>query len=119
MKSDKLVEQQQAFTRLVAQLITWTYEQGYALTFGEAYRTLQQQRWYVDQGLSHTLTSRHRDRRAIDLNLFVDGKYQTDYKAYLPLGEYWKSLDKHCVWGGDWETLRDANHFEYFSPEAH
>ena len=37
-----LLEQQQCFTRNVGLLIGYAYEHGYALTFGEAYRTPEQ-----------------------------------------------------------------------------
>jgi D-alanyl-D-alanine carboxypeptidase len=108
-----LGQQQRLFTKLVARLIIWAYEQGYALSFGEAYRTEEQQRWYVESGASHTMHSQHRARLAIDLNLFINGEYQRDSEAYRPLGDYWRALHPGCVWGGDWETLKDGNHFEF------
>jgi hypothetical protein len=104
--------QQRLFTHLIAQLITWAYDQGYELTLGEAYRTKAQQRAYVEQGKSSTMASRHLDRRAIDLNLFIDGVYQAKSEAYRPLGEHWKTLHPGCVWGGDWKKPVDGNHFE-------
>ena len=109
----KLSEKQQVFTQDVARLILWVAEQGWGVTLGECYRTVDQQRRYVDQGKSQTMRSKHLERLAVDLNLFVAGKYQQSVEAYRPLGDYWKSLDPaRNKWGGDWETLRDAVHFE-------
>lgn len=111
-----LGEQQRLFTKLIAELIHWAYSCGYELTLGEAYRTEEQQRWYVKHGLSQTMKSRHLVRLAIDLNLFIDGEYQTDAEAYTPLGALWKEMHDGCVWGGDWDTLKDGNHFEFKDP---
>lgn len=96
---------------LVVDLLAWANANSYKITFGEAYRTEEQQALYVQQGKSKTMNSRHRDRLAIDLNLFVNGEYKTDKESYKPLGEKWKSYDPECVWGGDWGW--DANHFQY------
>lgn len=92
-----LREKQSLFVKLVAQLINWAYEQGYELTFGDAYATS-----------GHIPNSNHYIRLAIDLNLFKDGKYQTDTEAHRPLGEYWESLHPLCRWGG---RFRDGNHY--------
>ena len=62
-------------------------------------------------GKTKTKSSRHTKRLAVDFNLFIKGVYQRSTDAYRPLGEFWKSLDEHCRWGGDrgW----DGNHFEF------
>lgn len=105
---------------MVAELIRSVYARGFELTFGEAYRTEEQQRMHVEAGKSRTMNSRHRDRLALDLNLFNGGEYITDAEAYRPLGEMWEALGGR--WGGRF-GLRpseygakvgwDANHFEY------
>ncbi len=106
-----LSEKQRKFTWLVSRLIEWAYDMGYEITLGEALRTPEQQALYVKAGKSKTMNSKHLEKLAIDLNLFVDGEYRTDKPSYEPLGEYWKKLDSECVWGGDWGW--DANHFQY------
>ncbi|RAP72898.1 D-alanyl-D-alanine carboxypeptidase family protein [Candidatus Erwinia dacicola] len=45
----------------------------------------------------------------MDFNLFINGQYQTDSAAYLPLGEYWESLGG--TWGGRFKSRPDGNHF--------
>ena len=55
-------------------------------------------------------SSLHYIRLAIDLNLFVNGRYITsgDNPAYKELGVYWERLHELCRWGGRFD---DANHF--------
>ncbi|EIV9525868.1 M15 family metallopeptidase [Klebsiella aerogenes] len=103
-----LSEKQQLFTRLIAQLILWADEKGYRLTFGEAYRTPEQAALNARKG-SGISNSLHTKRLAVDLNLFINGQYQTDSAAYLPLGEYWESLGGS--WGGRFKSRPDGNHF--------
>lgn len=107
-----LSEKQQKFAVYVAKLILYAESIGYAVTFGEALRTIEQQKLYVQQGKSKTLASKHLDRLAVDLNLFIEGEYKTDKASYIKLGAYWKYLDVENVWGGDF-SFGDANHFQY------
>ena len=104
-----LGEQQRRFTELVGRLIQWAYANGYELTWGEAYRTPEQaaSNAQTGAGISNSL---HTKRLAVDLNLFIDDAYKTDSEAHRPLGEYWKSLDPLCRWGGDFRKP-DGNHY--------
>lgn len=104
-----LRQQQSLFAQLVGRLITWSYENGFELTLGETVRTKEQAYANEVQGIG-TKDSLHIVRLAIDLNLFIDGKYQVAAAAYAPLGLCWKTLHPLCRWGGDW-SKRDANHF--------
>lgn len=128
-----LGEKQREFPLMLAALITWADQHGYELTLGEAYRSDEQSEinalgpvWRErladlissipqfkdlaakirnNQG-SGIRTSLHGDRLAIDLNVFVNGVYQTQTEAYRPLGEKWESLGG--TWGG---RFGDGNHF--------
>jgi D-alanyl-D-alanine carboxypeptidase len=104
-----LGEKQRKFTKLVAQLISFAYGDGFEFTFGEAYRTPEQAALNAKSGAGIT-NSLHTKRLAVDLNLFIEGVYQTDSAAYKPLGVYWKALDPECAWGGDF-SRPDGNHF--------
>jgi len=110
----KLSEKQRLFTRYIAHFLQWCYLQGYEITLGEAWRTVEQQARYIKSGRSQTMKSKHLDRLALDINLFVNGAYTADLEAYRPLGEYWESLHPECKWGGSWETFKDAPHFQMF-----
>ncbi|CAI0760669.1 MULTISPECIES: M15 family metallopeptidase [Serratia] len=103
-----LSEKQQLFTKLIAQLIFWADEKGYRLTFGEAYRTPEQAALNAKKG-SGISNSLHTKRLAVDLNLFINGQYQTNSAAYLPLGEFWESIGGS--WGGRFRDRPDGNHF--------
>lgn len=105
-----LREKQSVFLKNVAKLILWAFENGYELTGGELLRTEYQQQYYVENGMSKTMNSRHIQKLAIDLHLFIEGTYQIDKEAYKPLAKYWKSLHPKNVAGYDWGW--DANHFE-------
>jgi len=96
---------------MIGKLIAWGYARGYELTFGHAWRDEETQRRMVERGLSRTMDSKHLSRLAVDFNLFIDGEYIDTWQQYAPLGKHWESMGG--IWGGRWETLRDANHFEY------
>ena len=90
-----LREKQSKFTLMVSKLIQWAYDQGYELTFGDAYARI-----------GHIPNSLHYSRLAIDLNLFKDGKWLNKTEDHMPLGEYWESIGGS--WGG---RFRDGNHY--------
>lgn len=103
-----LSEKQQLFTVMIAQLIYWADERGYRLTFGEAYRTPEQAAHNAKTGAG-IANSLHTQRLAVDFNLFINGQYQTQTEAYLPLGEFWESIGGS--WGGRFKSRPDGNHF--------
>lgn len=92
------------FSFLVSKLIYQAYEMGYGITLGDAYRDPR-----CPYGSEVSL---HKERLAIDLNLFTR---QNDKWVYLsttedhrPLGEWWEALDSECAWGG---RFNDGNHY--------
>jgi len=107
-----LSEQQRAFTRMVVELLTFALSQpGIEITLGEAYRTPEQAALNVKEGKSQTDHSYHCNRLAIDLFLWKNDELTWKIEDYIFLGAYWESLGG--VWGGRWEKLRDAVHFQY------
>lgn len=92
-----LQKQQTAFAWMLAEWLTWCKASGYEITLGEVYRTEEQQALYLKKGLSKTMKSKHRDRLALDFNLFV-GSALAQVAQYRPLGEKWEELGG--VWGG-------------------
>ena len=116
----RLSTKQRQFTYNVSKLIKFAYRDGLELTFGEVWRSNDEQKRLVEVGLSKVDHSNHQDRLAVDFNLFIDGKYITDKEKYRPLGEYWETLGGR--WGGrfgvkesnyDTQVGWDAGHFEY------
>lgn len=101
-----LGSKQRKFTLMIAQLIQWAYEQGYELTVGDAYRD---PRLHGEVGVKKgygASGSLHKQRLAMDLNLFKDGKFLTATEDHKPLGEKWESMGGS--WGGRFE---DGNHY--------
>jgi hypothetical protein len=105
-----LGEKQRLFAKLVAEFITWAYASGYEFTFGEALRTQAQADLNAKTGVGIS-NSLHLLKLAIDLNLFINGVWQTSTETYKPLGDHWKQLHPLCRWGGDFVRLPDGNHF--------
>ena len=102
-----LIEQQNLFLQDVQLLMAHAQELGYLLTFGEAYRTMEQQEIYLKSGRSKTMDSQHLKRMAIDFNIFKNGKLCTR-EEIKPLGDYWESINPLNRWGGNWRGLVDA-----------
>ncbi len=55
--------------------------------------------------------SAHKNRLAIDLNLFRDGEYLSATEDHRPLGEWWERQHELCRWGGRFD---DGNHYSLF-----
>jgi hypothetical protein len=111
----KLGDRQKLFTYLVPRLLDKMHNKGYECTFGDAYRDARvfgqvgEKKGY---GYSKSL---HKSRCAIDLNLFKDGVYLTKTEDHKPFGDFWKSLDPLCEWGGDFGN-KDGNHYQVKLP---
>ncbi|GBD87424.1 hypothetical protein BMS3Abin03_01356 [bacterium BMS3Abin03] len=107
-----LSKEQQVFTQHVALLITRANSMGVNLTFGEAWRTKEQQAIYVKQGKSRTMDSNHLKRLAVDFNFFIAGTLFYRHPLISELGNYWESLDRLNRWGGHFQFFYDGDHFE-------
>lgn len=118
----KLSEKQQKFSQNVGMFLLWIYSHSnWTVTLGEVWRHPEMQEIYLKEGKTKVLYSKHQDRLAIDLNLFINGKYTTDKEKYRPMGEFWE----HCLggkWGGRFGIKKkdydrkigwDSGHFEY------
>ena len=96
-------DRQWLFLQDVALLIQYAASCGFKLTGGDLYRNQA----YTEQFSSGVL-SKHHQRLAIDLNLFIDDVYQPSTEAHAPLGEFWESLRPDNSWGGHFQ---DGNHY--------
>jgi len=104
--TETLGQKQRRFTRLVGLLIEYAYQEGYELTFGDTYRDPRVHGAVGEKKSYSSAGSLHKERLAVDFNLFKDGQYLTRSEDYKPLGEYWESLGGS--WGG---RFNDGNHF--------
>lgn len=114
-----LGEKQRLFTRLVGVLIEYAYQEGYELTFGDAYRSQEQaqENAHLGVGIKNSL---HGKRLAVDFNLFKNGVFVEHSEGHLPLGIFWEGLHPLCRWGGRFTKLMpdgsrvpkpDGNHY--------
>lgn len=95
----ELIEKQQRFARMVARLLLFAESTGHHVTLGEAYRLPD-----AEHGHPNSL---HKQRLAIDLNLFDDdGRYLRDSDDHAELGAYWEKMGG--TWGGH---FGDGNHY--------
>jgi len=103
---------QREFTLCVSQLINYAYARGWELTFGDAYRDPRVHGVWGQKITYSAAKSQHKNRLAVDFNLFVDGEYISDgdHPAYRALGKEWKAMHNKAAWGGD---FNDANHFSF------
>ena len=108
----KLSQEQQIFVQQIALLIIRANSLGVNLTFGEAYRTKEQEAIYVKEGKSKTMNSNHFRRLAIDFNFFINGELFYKHPLISQLGNYWESLDSLNNWGGHFHYFYDGGHFE-------
>lgn len=109
-KQVTLRQRQSVFAKNVALLLLFAYEQGYEVTFGEAWRPPATVAVYAEDGRGSG-SSVHPLRLAVDLNLFKAGRYLRSTQAHEPLGRYWKSLHPDNRWGGDFSGRKDGNHY--------
>lgn len=101
-----LGQKQRMFTLMVAELTQYAYHLGYELSVGDFYRDPRVHgKWGVKNSYS-AAHSVHKERLAGDLNLFINGVYQTSTEAHKPLGEYWEAMGG--TWGG---RFNDGNHY--------
>ena len=101
-----LGQKQRKFTRMIADLINYAYINGYELTFGDAYRDPRVHGQVGQKKSYSSANSLHKERLAVDFNLFKDGVYLTRTEDHRPLGEFWESIGG--TWGG---RFNDSNHY--------
>jgi len=102
-------EKQCLFTKNIMSLIQFAYNNGYELTFGDAFRD---SRVHGDYGIKKSYSaarSQHKLRLAVDFNIFKDGRYLEGTEHHAMLGEFWETLHPNNRWGG---RFKDGNHYE-------
>lgn len=106
--SESLGQKQRRFAKMVARLIDKAHELGFEVTLGDAYRDPRVHGALgVKMGYGHP-KSAHKNRLAIDLNLFKDGKFLQATEDHRPLGEWWEKQALDARWGG---RFQDGNHY--------
>jgi len=105
-----LRELQSKFAALMPFLISKAITLGYEVTLGDAYRDPRVHGAIgVKQGYGHA-RSAHKQRLAIDLNLFKGGVFMEGTEAHRELGEWWEKQHPLARWGG---RFNDGNHYSF------
>lgn len=105
-----LLTTQMEFAQLVPRLLDKAAELGYGVTLGDAYRDPRVHGAIgVKVGYGHP-KSAHKNRLAIDLNLFRDGAFLGNTEDHRKLGEWWEQQHPLARWGGRFD---DGNHYSF------
>jgi hypothetical protein len=105
-----LFETQKEFARLLPRLVDKAFELGYDVTLGDAYRDPRVHgNLGVKLGYGH-FRSAHKQRLAIDLNLFRGGVFLQSTEDHRELGEWWEAQHPLARWGG---RFNDGNHYSF------
>lgn len=103
-----LGEQQELFMRLLPRLIDKAHELGFEVRGGDLFRDPRVHgELGVKLGYGHP-KSAHKQKLAIDLNLFKGGSFQSKTSDHQALGEWWEKQHPLCRWGG---RFNDGNHY--------
>lgn len=132
----ELLQKQFKFSKMIAELILWIYEQGYTAQLGDAWRStdklfvpggaegFEDDEKYSYQELlfynrkTKVTYGKHNDRLAEDLLIWKAFKQLTK-EQYRPIGEHWELMGGR--WGGRFGVVKenysteigwDSNHFE-------
>ncbi len=102
---------QREFSRDIVYLKLHMLAMGYEFTEGDAYRDPRVHGVWGKKTSYSSADSLHKLRLAVDINLFLNGRYLTETKDHKEFGDYWKALHANNVWGGDFKR-KDGNHYE-------
>lgn len=106
----ELLVKQQTFFRLLPSLFLHATFLGFEASLGDGYRD---PRVFGDigvkKGYGHS-KSAHKQRLAVDINLYKDGEYCKLTEDHKELGEFWESLHPDNRWGG---RFNDGNHYSH------
>lgn len=104
----KLGKKQELFMRLLPQLINKAHELGFEIRGGDLFRDGRTNGEYGEKKGYGREKSNHKLKLAIDLNLFMDGKFMAETLDHEELGEWWEKQHELCKWGG---RFQDGNHY--------
>jgi hypothetical protein len=120
----ELIQKQFRFSKMIAELVIWIYEQGYTVQKGDAWRStdklcvpggeegFEDDEKYSYQELlfynkrSKVTYGKHNDRLAEDLTVYKDCK-TLNKEEYRPIGEKWETMGGR--WGGRFGVLKEEH----------
>jgi len=102
----RLRKKQSKFAVMQAMLVLHASMLGYEVTIGDGYRDPRVFGKMGEKKGYGRARSAHKQRLAMDFNLFINDKWVTTTEGHKTLGEYWESIGG--TWGGRWN---DGNHY--------
>lgn len=107
--NETLSQKQRRFARAVPRLLDFIHSlPGHEATLGDAFRD---PRVFgvigVSLGYGHA-SSAHKNKLALDINLFINDVFQEGTEAHRVIGEWWEKQYSDCRWGG---RFQDGNHY--------
>ena len=103
-----LGQKQELFARLVPRLLDKAHELGYHCRLGDLFRDPRVHGLVgVKMGYGHP-RSAHKNKLALDINLFRAGAFLAHTEDHRELGEWWEQQHELCRWGG---RFNDGNHY--------
>lgn len=103
-----LGQKQELFATLVPRLLDHIHSLGYQTRLGDLFRDPRVFGAVGEtKGYGHA-KSAHKNKLALDVNLFLDGVFLQDSESHAVFGAYWESLHPLCRWGG---RFNDGNHY--------
>lgn len=105
-----LGDQQRLFMTLLPRLIDKIHAEGYECTIGDAYRHPKVFGYIgaTKVGAYGHPRSAHKQRLAVDINLFKNGVYLVTTEDHELIGTWWEQQHPLCRWGG---RFNDGNHY--------
>ena len=101
-----LFQKQCLFSRMLPALLSYIHSQGYECTVGDVFRDPRVHGPIGTKlGYGHA-RSAHKNKLAVDINLFRDGKFLTATSDHEPIGIWWEQ--QGGSWGG---RFNDGNHY--------
>lgn len=94
--------------RMLPRLIDKAHELGFEIRGGDLFRDPRVHGAVGEKvGYGHK-NSNHKNKLAIDLNLFLGGSFISTTEGHRELGEWWEKQHELCRWGG---RFADGNHY--------
>lgn len=107
-KGKSIGVRQREFALELARLVVWINQQGFEVSFGDAYRDPRVHGDWGEKRGYGSAVSYHKRRLAVDLNIFLNGRYLRSTAAHRFAGEEWER--RGGTWGGRWD---DGNHYSW------
>ncbi len=103
-----LGEKQELFMLILPRLLDKANDLGFKIRGGDLFRDPRVFGAIGEKKAYGHRNSAHKNKLAIDLNLFKGNKFMAETADHEALGKWWESQHDLCRWGG---RFNDGNHY--------